>query len=136
MMTSLAALGLGLLATVFDSSSLVAAEVIRAGDRVSQANAVTEEGDVAEGADPLMGREVRRTVYVGQPITANNTRAPMIVKRNQTVSVKYIKGALEITTTGRAMGDAAANETVTVLNQDSRQLVQGVVQESGWVLAQ
>ena len=59
-MTSLAALGLGLLATVFDSSSLVAAEVIRAGDRVSQANAVTEEGDVAEGADPLMGREVRR----------------------------------------------------------------------------
>ena len=34
------------------------------------------------------------------------------------------------------MGDAAANETVTVLNQESRQLVQGVVQESGWVLAQ
>ena len=60
----------------------------------------------------------------------------MLVKRNQTVSVKYIKGALEITTTGRAMGDAAANETVTVLNQESRQLVQGVVQESGWVLAQ
>lgn len=135
-MISLAALGIGLIATVFDSSSLVAAEVIRAGDRVSQANVVTEEGDLAEGEDPLLGREVRRTVYVGQPVTANNTRAPMLVKRNQTVSVKYISGALEITTTGRAMGDAAENESVTVLNQESRQLVQGIVQENGWVLAQ
>ena len=135
-MMSLAALGIGLIATVFDSSSLVAAEVIRAGDRVSQANVVTEEGDLAEGEDPLLGREVRRTVYVGQPVTANNTRAPMLVKRNQTVSVKYISGALEITTTGRAMGDAAENESVTVLNQESRQLVQGIVQENGWVLAQ
>jgi flagellar basal body P-ring formation protein FlgA len=130
-MISLIALGLGAMAMATDASSLVAAEVIRAGDRVSAANTVTEDIN-----DPLLGREVRRTIYVGQAITADNTRSPMLVKRNQVVSIRYVKGPLEITTIGRAMGEAGANETVTVLNQDSRQLVHGIVQEEGWVLAQ
>ncbi|MEH6410366.1 MAG: flagellar basal body P-ring formation chaperone FlgA [Hyphomonas sp.] len=135
-MISLIALGLGAMAMVTDASSLVAAEVIRAGDRVSAANAVTEGEASADINDPLLGREVRRTIYVGQAITVDNTRSPMLVKRNQVVSIRYVKGPLEITTVGRAMGEAGANETVTVLNQDSRQLVQGIVQEEGWVLAQ
>ncbi|MEQ9436696.1 flagellar basal body P-ring formation chaperone FlgA [Hyphomonas sp.] len=134
-MISLIALGLGAITLATDASSLVAAEVIRAGDRVSASNA-TAEGEVADSNDPLLGREVRRTIYVGQAITADNTRPPMLVKRNQVVSIRYVRGPLEITTIGRAMGEAGANETVTVLNQDSRQLVQGIVQEEGWVLAQ
>ena len=64
-------IGFGILATFAGSSSLVAAEVIRAGDPVTSANAVTEEGDPAFG-DPLIGREVRRTVYAGKPITYDN----------------------------------------------------------------
>jgi flagella basal body P-ring formation protein FlgA len=119
-----------------DASSLVAAEVIRAGDRISPANAVTDAGTAIDQDDPLIGREVRRTIYEGQPVTADNTRPAMLVKRNQIVSIKYIKGGLEITTTGRAMGEAGLNESVSVLNQQSRQMVQGIVQPDGWVLAQ
>jgi flagellar basal body P-ring formation protein FlgA len=135
-MIILIALGFGALTAVTDASSLVAAEVIRAGDRVSAANAVTDVGSAADTGEPLVGREVRRTIYAGQSITADNTRPPMLVKRNQVVTLKYIKGALEITTTGRALGEAGLSETVSVLNPDSRQLVQGIVQEGGWVLAQ
>jgi len=134
-MISLIAFGFGLMAAVTDTSSLVAAEVIRAGDRVSAANAVPDAESTSDANDPLLGREVRRTIYVGQTITADNTRPPMLVKRNQIVTIKYVSGPLEITTIGRAMGEAGANEAVTVLNQDSRQLVQGIVQEEGWVLA-
>jgi flagellar basal body P-ring formation protein FlgA len=97
---------------------------------------VTDVGSAADTGEPLVGREVRRTIYAGQSITADNTRPPMLVKRNQVVTLKYIKGALEITTTGRALGEAGLSETVSVLNPDSRQLVQGIVQEGGWVLAQ
>ncbi|WP_340693075.1 flagellar basal body P-ring formation chaperone FlgA [Hyphomonas sp.] len=135
-MIILIALGFGAIATVTDASSLVAAEVIRAGDRVSAANAVTDAGSVADAEESLLGREVRRTIYAGQSITADNTRPPMLVKRNQIVTLKYINGALEITTTGRALGEAGLSETVSVLNPDSRQMVQGIVQEGGWVLAQ
>ena len=102
-MISLIALGLGAITLATDASSLVAAEVIRAGDRVSASNA-TAEGEVADSNDPLLGREVRRTIYVGQAITADNTRPPMLVKRNQVVSIRYVRGPLEITTIGRAMG--------------------------------
>ncbi len=132
---SIVALSLGVMTLFPGASSLVAAEVIRAGDPVTAYNATTEEGGNASG-DPLVGREVLRTVYAGKSITIENTRAPVLVRRNQVVSVKYIKGGLEITASGRALGDAGVNDPVTVLNQQSKQMVQGIVQESGWVLAQ
>tara|TARA_R110001606_G_scaffold4360_4_gene20323 strand:- start:2770 stop:3177 length:408 start_codon:yes stop_codon:yes gene_type:complete len=135
-MITLVALGFGVIAAITDASSLVAAEVIRAGDRVSAANAMTDAGTAADADESLLGREVRRTIYAGQSITTDNTRPPMLVKRNQIVTLKYINGALEITTTGRALGEAGLSESVSVLNPDSRQLVQGIVQEGGWVLAQ
>lgn len=134
-MTPILAIGFGALTLFAGSSSLVASEVIRAGDPVTSANAVTEAGE-SPADDPLIGREVRRTVYVGKPITLDNTRPPVLVKRNQIVSIRYIRGPLEITATGRALGEAGLNESVTVLNQQSKQTVQGIVQENGWVLAQ
>ncbi|MFN7101287.1 MAG: flagellar basal body P-ring formation chaperone FlgA [Pseudorhizobium sp.] len=135
-MVSLIALGLGTLAVFADASSLVAAEVIRAGDGVTVANAELQDGDGPEVYDLFAGREVRRTVYAGQTITLDNTQPARLVTRNEVVTIKFIKGPLEISTSGRAMGDAALNETVSVLNLQSRQMVQGVVQADGWVLAQ
>ncbi len=135
-MVSLAALGIGTLALFADASSLVAAEVIRAGDGVTVANAELQDGDGPEVYDLFAGREVRRTVYAGQAITLDNTQPARLVTRNQVVTIKYIRGPLEISTSGRAMGDAALSETVSVLNLQSRQMVQGVVQADGWVLAQ
>jgi flagella basal body P-ring formation protein FlgA len=135
-MIALFALGLGSVAALADTSSLVAAEVIRAGDRVTVANAELREGDGPEVYERYAGREVRRTVYAGQPITFENTRSARLVTRNQVVTIKFISGPLEISTSGRALGDAALNETVSVLNLQSRQMVQGVVKADGWILVQ
>ena len=135
-MIALVALGLGAVAVLADASSLVAAEVIPAGDGVTVANAELRDGDGPEVYDLYAGREVRRTVYAGQPITFENTRSARLVTRNQVVMIKFISGPLEISTSGRAMGDAALNETVSVLNLQSRQMVQGVVKADGWVLVQ
>ena len=134
MLTSALA-GLTALATFSGAGSLVAADVIRAGDPVTLSNISTEDNlDVVDEA--ILGREAQRTIYAGQEITLDNTRAPRLVRRNQIVTVKYINGPLEISTTGRAMGEAALHEPVSVLNLQSRQMVHGVVQESGWVLVQ
>ena len=48
----------------------------------------------------LLGREVRRTIYAGQPIKAQDTRAARLVKRNQLVTLKYMNGPLEISLSG------------------------------------
>lgn len=133
---SLLAFSFSALLALTDASSLVASEVIRSGALVTPANTSLESGDAPAADEDVLGREARRTIYAGQAITMDNTRPARLVSRNQIVTVKYIKGGLEITTTGRAMGEAALNEPVSVLNLQSKQMVQGIVQESGWVLAQ
>ena len=130
------AVGIGLMAHFIGTSSLVATEVIRAGDTLSPANVSTESGDVASSDDPVMGREVRRTVYVGQEVTLDDTRPARLIRRNQVVTVKFVSGSLEITTTGRAMGEGTQDESISVLNLSSKKIVSGIVQEGGWVLVQ
>lgn len=135
-MSTLAAAGLLALNALTGASTLVAADVIRAGERITP-DKVAVEGETADPADkPILGREVRRTVYAGQAITLDNTRPARLVKRNQVVTVKYISGALEISLSGRAMEAAALGEPVTVLNLNSREMIHGIVQKDGWVLAQ
>lgn len=130
------AVGIGLMAHFIGTSSLVATEVIRAGDTLSPANVSTESGDAAASDDPVMGREVRRTVYVGQEVTLDDTRPARLIRRNQVVTVKFVSGSLEITTTGRAMGEGTQDESISVLNLSSKKIVSGIVQEGGWVLVQ
>ncbi len=113
------------------ASALVATDVIRAGDQVTPENAGPDD---RSGGTELYGREVRRTVYSGQTISASNTRPARIVERNQIVTLKYVSGPMEITASGRAMSAAALNESVRVLNTTSRNMIQGTVQEGGWVL--
>lgn len=131
-MSTLAAFAFSAILTLTNASSLTASEVIRAGQVVTAGNTARE----GQGEDGLIGREARRTLYPGQAVTMENTRPARLVSRNQIVTLKYISGGLEISTTGRAMNEAALNEPVSVLNLQSRQLVQGIVQETGWVLAQ
>ena len=118
------------------SSALIATEVIRAGDLVTHDNARSEDGDLSEDDKAMFGKQVRRTVYVGKAVTASNTHAPYLVKRNQAVTVKYLSGGLEITLSGRAMESAAAGDSVTIMNTSSRELINGTVTSEGWVLAQ
>ena len=89
-MSGLIALGLGAIILADSASSLVATDVIRAGDRVTVENASTESGLLSDEERSLLGREVRRTVYAGQPIRPENTRTPRLVTRNQPVTVKYL----------------------------------------------
>jgi len=133
MMSILVSIGFGLSAAVLDTSSLVATEVLRSGDIVTDANA-RAEGDT-DAVQSLFGREVKRTVYPGQAIQPTNTRIKRMVRRNQIVSVKYQAGALEIVISARALGEAGIGETVEVMNTKSRKVITGTVTKDGWILA-
>lgn len=128
-MMSLICLALG----VSVDASLTANQVLRAGSVITQENTSPADDVWQDQHAELIGREVSRTIYAGQPIAAKDTRAPRLVKRNQLVTLKYVKGPLEITLTGRALGEAGLNESVPVLNLESRQTVEGIVQAGGWI---
>lgn len=114
-------------------AALTANDVLRTGDIITAEN-TSPEGDVwKDEHSALLGQAVRRTIYVGQTIQPKDTQTPRLVKRNQVVTLKYVRGGLEISLTGRAMGEAGLDETVPVLNLQSRQIVEGTVQAGGWV---
>ena len=127
------AIGYSALVALSGGGSLVATEVIKAGSILSEANTESEDGALSEDDRALLGREVRRTVYKGRNIDPANTRAPRLVARNQTVTVKYRSNGLEITLNGRAMADGGAGETVSVMNLQSRKLISGQIMPGGWV---
>lgn len=128
-------LSFGLSSGLLDSSAIIATDVIRSGDIITQSNAKIE-GEASPADQAMFGREVRRTVYAGQTIAERNTTAPRLVKRNQIVSVRYVRGPLQISITGRALGAGSAGETVQIMNAQSRTVITGTVTQEGWVLAQ
>ena len=113
--------------------SLTANDVMRSGEIITQYNTSPPDDVWQQEHAEFLGREVKRTVYAGQPIREQDTRAPRLVKRNQLVTLKYMKGPLEISLMGRALGEAAEDESVSVLNLESRQVVEGTVQAGGWI---
>lgn len=119
--------------TLSAPTTLTANDVLRSGEVITQSNTSPPDDVWQDAHADLLGREVRRTVYAGQTISAQDTRSPRLVKRNQLVTVKYLRGPLEITLTGRAMGEAGVDESVPVLNLESRQVVEGIVQAGGWI---
>jgi len=118
------------------SAELVASQLVRAGDILTEQNVEVSEGDDASAKQAVLGMAARRTIYPGQTIKPANVEPPSIVKRNQIVTIKYRYNGLEITTSARAMSDASASANVNVLNIQSKQIVSGVVQNEGWVLVQ
>ena len=116
--------------------SLTANDVMRSGEIITVDNTSPPDDVWQQEHADLLGREVRRTVYAGQSIRPQDTRSARLVKRNQLVTLKYMKGPLEISLTGRALGAAGENESVTVLNLESRQVVEGIVQAGGWIWVQ
>ncbi|GAB5459088.1 MAG: hypothetical protein Hens3KO_21180 [Henriciella sp.] len=135
-MSAFASLLVGLSAAFLDTSSLVASEVLRAGDVITEANTELDALGDSKNAEALFGREVRRTVYAGQKIVPANTRSRRVIKRNQIVTVKYHIGALEIAMNGRALGEAGVGETVEIMNTQSRKVITGTVTKEGWVNTQ
>ena len=134
-MATLFSAGLFFLLVSGAAAAPTASDLIRAGEIVTHQNlALKQDSDGQEAR--LLGREARRTIYAGQPVTLDNTRPARLVARNQIVTLRYQLGGLEITTTGRSMGEASLDETVSVLNLQSRKIIQGIVQENGWVLVQ
>jgi flagella basal body P-ring formation protein FlgA len=76
----------------------------------------------------LIGLETREVLYAGRPIQPDQVGPPALVMRNQPVQMSYTAGQLQIATEGRALGRAAAGESVRVMNMTSRNTVMAIVQ--------
>ena len=89
--------------------------------------------EVVRSPDQAVGLAVRRTVGRGQPIALADLGKPLMVTKNNRVSVQLQSGALVISATGQAMESGALGDRITVLNPISRAIIEAEVIGAGRV---
>lgn len=103
-------------------------EMIRADD-IDWAN-IREDSvrsDVVTDPAQLVGTNPRVRLRAGEPIRQGDTRLPVLVARNATVSIVLETGAMRITVLGRALDEGARGQSVRVTNLQSRQTIEAIV---------
>lgn len=73
--------------------------------------------------DRLVGKALRRPSREGVILTPSDVAEPMVVARNDTVTIYYRSGPMTLTVKGQALNAAAQGEPVEVLNLMSRRVI-------------
>jgi flagella basal body P-ring formation protein FlgA len=92
--------------------------------------------DVVTDASKLVGMTPRQRLRVGEPIRDNDTRPPVLVGRNSTVTIVLQTGSLRLTAQGRAVEDGARGETIRVTNLQSKKTIEATVTGPDFVTVQ
>lgn len=122
-----------LLASSALADDVVASRTLRIGDvlTISDLRLADKVDDRQVAA--MIGKEVRRVVYVGRPVDAADLGPQTLVNRNDVVVMTYSVGGLRMRTEGRALGRGGAGEVIDVMTLSSRQKIRAVVVAPGQV---
>lgn len=101
-------------------------EVLQASDLTVLRRPKAQSGGLADMKGAI-GQAARRQLRPGQPIQVSDLMKPNIVQRNDTVTLVYQAPGLVLTLRGQAQEAGALGDTVSVLNQQTKRIVQGVV---------
>jgi len=81
----------------------------------------------------LVGQQALRPLPAGRPVNSLSVRVPPAVEDNQAVTIRYVKGGIELTGKGQALQDGQLGQSIKVLNPDTRTTIVGTVQAPGVV---
>lgn len=114
--------------------ALARGEIVKAGDIVVERRAKSEfANEPPAPAAEVVGLAARRAVRAGQPLRGADLTKPEIVHRGDIVTLHYEVPGITITMRGKAVDGGALGDTVSVLNEQSKRTIQGVVTSSGHV---
>ncbi len=88
---------------------------------------------VVHTKEEVVGRAARRSLRAGEPIRADSLMEPVLVSRNDAVTIVYRAGGLTLTARGRAIGSGARGDVVTVMNSQSNRTLEAEVSRPGVV---
>ncbi len=114
--------------------SLSAGTILQASDIVMRDIAL--QSAQAQGApelDQLVGSQLLRQLREGTPVRFNDVTDPILITRNDIVTLYLKTGALTLTVKGQALADASRGQVVSVLNLLSNRVVQGIAINPGTV---
>lgn len=118
------------------ADSMVATRLIVAGTLISAADVALAKARIPGALDSLdaaLGQTARVNIYAGHPIRADNLGTPVLVKRNQSVALRYNAGTLAIVAEGRALGAGGQGDVIRVLNTGSKTTLTGQILPDGTI---
>lgn len=90
--------------------------------------------DVITDRDLAMGFAARNSLPAGRPLRSADLTKPELVLRNETVTLVYEVPGIVLTVRGKATEGGAEGDVISVLNEQSKRLVQGTVVGTGRVM--
>jgi flagella basal body P-ring formation protein FlgA len=83
--------------------------------------------DAITDRDQVVGLAARDSLPSGRPLRPSDLMRPELVQRNDIVTLTYDMPGLSLTVRGKATEGGAQGDTITVLNEQSKRMLQGVV---------
>jgi len=113
--------------------NLNAGEIVQASDLVWSDEAVAPPGAPSD-PDKVIGQAARRPLRVGAAVAAGDLAAPVVIRRDDTISVAYEAAGMRLVLQGKALKDAAVGDSVPVLNPQSKKVIDAVAAGPGKAL--
>lgn len=82
----------------------------------------------------IIGKEARRTLMPGRPISENSLIEPRIILRGDEITINYADSDLNLSVPGRALEDGAINQRLRVVNLQSSKTITAHVAAPGVVI--
>ncbi|HWE78085.1 MAG TPA: flagellar basal body P-ring formation chaperone FlgA [Pseudolabrys sp.] len=83
--------------------------------------------DAITDRDQVVGLAARDSLLSGRPLRPSDLVRPELVQRNDIVTLTYDMPGLSLTVRGKATEGGAQGDTITVLNEQSKRMLQGIV---------
>jgi flagella basal body P-ring formation protein FlgA len=90
--------------------------------------------DVIADRAQAVGMAARSSLQPGQPLRSDQLMKPQLVQRNETVTLVYRVPGISLTVRGKAIEGGADGDVISVLNEQSKRTVQGVIVGPGRVV--
>lgn len=90
-------------------------------------------GSAVIESDELVDMAAKRPLRAGEVIASADVEPPRVVLRGDLVTLQYSRPGLTLSARGRALGDGAKGDLVSVLNEQSKRTIQGIVTGAGLV---
>jgi flagella basal body P-ring formation protein FlgA len=92
--------------------------------------------DIIVDPQRLIGTTPRFRLRPNEPVRQSDTRPPIVVARNSTVTIVLQTDAMTLTAQGRASEDGAKGDTIRVVNLRSKKTIEAVVSGADQVTIQ
>jgi flagellar basal body P-ring formation protein FlgA len=102
-------------------------EVLKTSDLTVLKRPKAQADSVLTDANAVAGLAARHELRPGQPLAAADVMKPQIVLRNDSVTIVFQAPGVTLTLRGQAQDAGALGDTISVVNTESKRVIQAVV---------